>query len=153
MIPILSLITGVVSLNVLRTKTESMVGNDSMVIQYQISKKAIWSVPPVCVAIFVGYYLYSMQLTSQFLSLSYFQVLGLLLGYIFLTLNNVYFDIIAVKFRNFVVFSIVSVYLFLTYVIYYLLIHTLGLDGWIVGVFVINGSCTIIFYRITKALV
>ena len=94
-----------------------------------------------------------MQLTSQFLSLGYFQVLGLLLGYIFLTLNNVYFDIIAVKFRNLVVLSIVSVYLFLTYVIYYLLIHTLGLDGWIVGVFVINGSCTIIFYRITKALV
>ena len=142
-IPLLSLVTGVVSLNILRAKTDSLVGNKSFTIKYDVNEKKAAILIPLLPLILLGYYAFSAYGDSGVSSLGYIQA-ALVLGGLFLFCSQcrVLFDVFVIRYNSSAILIGVLVYLSVSYLSYYFAISIFGLAGWVGACFLLNCTAT-----------
>lgn len=141
-IPLLSLVTGVVSLNILRAKTDSLVGNKSFTIKYDLNKKKTAILIPLLPLILLGYYAFSSYGDSGVSSLGHIQAALVLVGYFCFSINAVFFDVFVIRYNSSAIFIGILVYLFVSYLSYYFAISIFGLTGWVGACFLLNCTAT-----------
>lgn len=141
-IPLLSLVTGVVSLNILRAKTDSLVGNKSFTIKYDFNEKKAAILILLLPLILLGYYAFSAYGDSGVSSLGYIQAALVLVGYFCFSLNGVFFDVFVIRYNYSAIFIGVLVYLSVSYLSYYFAISIFGLAGWVGACFLLNCTAT-----------
>lgn len=146
-IPFLTIISGVFSLNVYRTKSNSIVGNEDIKINFEVNKKYLALIPLIIfITCFVYFYVYS---TNQ--SINFLQVLILSFCYIIFNINGVLLDGVAIKQKPLILTCIVIFFLLVSYITYFILIKAFEFNGWIIGMTFLNILGFILFYIFTRS--
>lgn len=146
-IPFLTIISGVFSLNVYRTKSNSIVGNEDIKINFEVNKKYLALIPLIIfITCFVYFYVYS---TNQ--SINFLQVFILSFCYIIFNINGVLLDGVAIKQKPLILTCIVIFFLLASYIAYFILIKAFEFNGWIIGMTFLNILGFILFYIFTRS--
>lgn len=144
-IPLLSLVTGVVSLNILRLKTESLVGNSDFTVSYNVNPKKVAILIAALPLILIGYYAFNEYGNSGLTSLAIAQSGLLLARYFCFSLNAVFFDIFVVRYTAGTIATGVVCHPVISFLVYSAFILFFGLSGWVAACFLLNCGATCAF--------
>ena len=142
-IPFLTIISGIFSLNVYRTKSNSIIGNKNIRINFRIKKQYLVIIP--LFVIFISYFYIAFYSSNNLVS--FYQAMTLTLCYIIYSVNGVLLDGVAIKHKPKNIILLVAFMLFLSYFIYYFLIGLYNINGWILGMAIINIIGFFLFYK------
>ena len=137
-VPVLTVLAGAASINLLRSLGGSLVGNRDMTVALVTNKKRILLFLSILAMVAGGYYIFVIFMRGSVLTQNIFVVLCILLAYTIYAFNAVLLDILALKHGSKVVFQWVLVFLLIAILIYSFLINLFQFDGWIVGCLVLN---------------
>ena len=151
-LPLLSVMTGAISLNILRSKTESIARNAGFTTNFGLDRKRVLAVIPVLLFIFIGYYVFIFVGPSNAVSLSYLQASCVILGYVVYSFNSIFLDILVIKFASSTLFLILSSYLIVSSLVYYFAISTFSLKGWVSALIILNLSASYFFFKVTSSV-
>tara|TARA_B100000575_G_scaffold294067_1_gene307834 strand:+ start:9238 stop:10491 length:1254 start_codon:yes stop_codon:yes gene_type:complete len=145
-IPFLTIISGLFSLNVYRIKSKSIVGNEKIDINFSFRKEYLLLVP-LFIVLIAAVYLF---IYAKDPLMSFFQITIISLSYICFNINGVLLDGVALVRRPRILILAVSTMLVLSYLIFYYLIKSLGINGWIAAMCIMNILGVLLFYILAK---
>ena len=147
-IPFLTIISGVFSLNVYRTKSNSIVGNEEININFSVNRKYFTLIPLIVfISCFAYFYIY-----NEDQSINFVQILVLTICYIIFNINGVLLDGVAIKQKPLILICIVIFFLLGSYITYFILIGAFNFNGWIIGMGCLNIFGFLLFYKFTRSL-